>query len=95
VRSESGGPEGDKTTGHLKGGGSSRAEPRGLGGTWRRSFPSPERVAPRLRLEFLPLWPERTERPVAERVAWEARGQRERVGCVAHEAKGSDGSTGQ
>jgi len=33
--------------------------------------------------------------PVAEWVAWEARGQRERVGCEAHEAKGSEGSTGQ
>ncbi len=28
-------------------------------------------------------------------MAWEARGQRERVGCEAHDAKGSEGSTGQ
>ncbi len=46
ARSAKGGLEGDKTPGDLQGGGSSRAEPRGLGGPWRRSFPSPERVAP-------------------------------------------------
>ena len=38
--------EGHVTEGHTKRGGSSRAEPRGLGGPWRRSALSPERVAP-------------------------------------------------
>ncbi|MBI4490241.1 MAG: hypothetical protein HY694_14250 [Deltaproteobacteria bacterium] len=46
ARSASGGLEGHVTEGHKKGGGSSRAEPRGLGGPWRQSALSPERVAP-------------------------------------------------
>ena len=46
ARSEEGGLEGDLIAGDLQEGGSSRAEPRGLGGPWRRSSPSPERVAP-------------------------------------------------
>ncbi len=75
-----------------------RIEPgraKGVRGSLAKERLLSRKSGPRIRLEYLPLRPERTERPVAEWVAWEARGQRERVGCEAHEVKGSEGSTGQ
>ncbi len=39
ARSVKGGLEGDKSTGDLQGGGSSRAEPRGLGGSLAKELP--------------------------------------------------------
>jgi len=49
-----GGLEGDKMTGHLKGGGSSRAEPRGSGGSLAKERLLSRKSGSRIKLEYLP-----------------------------------------